>query len=327
MQQVIIKERLLIAKHFGKKLTAKKGEVRKEGFSLLRANLFVYINSLHISMSSVKLSLLEMCGITFSQKNLNRNQCTNPEHQAYDGYHPFFNNNNVCRQYFKKIVDDTSESSERRVEVIKYQNILSRVTCNNSHKNTMFHTTGLPNATCWDLQENEWSVRLMHCMLMYLPDHVHPRCTIEEGSTFEDLQSVYSRSQSCGKMFLFQGAPDIIVTTRRRPTIAKLLRSQCGQQLDCEQNLDPQDTEQSGQQFSYSEQSLLDPQDIEEEEDGIISLSESLCSGVMSEESSVDVDKMDDDDDSDSEDDTSIEVCKAPVPVHDLTRLPEKLGQ
>ena len=47
-------------------------------------------------------------------------------------------------------------------------------------------------------------------------------------------------------MFLFQGAPNIIVTTRWRPTIA-------------EQNLNPQDTEQSGQQFDdFQKVSLSD---------------------------------------------------------------------
>jgi len=70
----------------------------------------------------------------------------NPEQHAHDGYHPFFNDNNVCCDYTNEIVGDTSESSEIKEQVKEYHSILSKVTCNNSHKNTMFHTTTLPNA-------------------------------------------------------------------------------------------------------------------------------------------------------------------------------------
>lgn len=66
IQKAIAKECSLIAQYFGKTLTACKGETCKEGFSLLSTNSFVYINSFHILMSSVTLSMLEMCEIAFS---------------------------------------------------------------------------------------------------------------------------------------------------------------------------------------------------------------------------------------------------------------------
>jgi len=155
-------------------------------------------------------------------------------------------------------------------------------------------------------------------MLMYLPDHAHPW---KRGILLRIYNQFTQGLKPVVKCFFFKRHWTYCYN-KTEAYNSQAASSQCGQQLgNCEQNLDPQDTEHSSQQFNNSEQS---PQDTEE--DSIISLSESLCSGVTSEESSVYVDKMDDDD-SDSVDDTSIEVCKAPVPVHDLTRLPEKLEQ
>ena len=73
---------------------------------------------------------------------------------------------------------------------------------------------------------------------------------MEEGNTFEDIQSVYSRSQACSKMSLFQG----------HRTYCYNITEAYNSQAALKSMQSTQDTEQPGQQFNNSEQSLLDPQ-------------------------------------------------------------------
>jgi len=119
-------------------------------------------------------------------------------------------------------------------------------------------------------------------------------------------------------MYIFRGAPDIIITSHNKPEIIKSI------QPNMIKSVQPNMIEQTQpnllpMQEKFSSILTLDSQDMD------ISQSASPCSD-WSDDSIVDVEGIDEDI-NDSEEDASIEVCRASLTLHDVTRLPEKLGQ
>lgn len=98
---------------------------------------------------------------------------------------------------------------DRTIEVQRYQHELAQAVQNKSHRYTCYHTNALPMTTSWDLEENEWTVRLSQCLPKYLPKNTNLNFSFRDGHIFKDYQAMYSET-NFASMYLFQGAPDII---------------------------------------------------------------------------------------------------------------------
>ena len=103
---------------------------------------------------------------------------------------------------------------ERKEEVAGYKRELDRVIREEDHVDTCFHCNGFTTTTGWALPEDDWTRRLYHCLPKYLPSNSKMRLTYLEGKYFGALQSSYSKV-SCARMYLFQGAPDVILTVKK----------------------------------------------------------------------------------------------------------------
>lgn len=82
------------------------------------------------------------------------------------------------------------------------------------HFDTCFHCDGLPTTTGWALPEDSWTIRLYHSLPRYLPKGSILRLTYPKGKEFTTFQSCYSKV-ACARMFLFHGAPDMILTAKK----------------------------------------------------------------------------------------------------------------
>ena len=103
---------------------------------------------------------------------------------------------------------------QRISEVVQYQEQLRMAMATKRHKNTRFHTNALPTTRSWDLDENEWTEQLGHCLPMYFPQNLSLSCSYKDGQIFKDYQVLYSET-TFSRMYMFHGAPDMILSYHR----------------------------------------------------------------------------------------------------------------
>lgn len=223
MRKAINEDRLLLKTQLSSILKEAKKKAQVEGFAKVTPGLYVYGTHLYIPMPKMTLSFLQNCGVNLGKITTGKvTECKVAQHGAHDGYYSFFNDNVTCLQYFTDIMTNSSVSVDRKEEVKKYRNNLLEAAKSNTHQNTIFHTDSLPYSSSWDLEEPEWTIRLNYYISLYLPD-VTSKCTMRSGQHFEDYQSVYSHSLY-SSMYIFRGAPDIIITSHNKPEIIKSIQ-------------------------------------------------------------------------------------------------------
>ena len=155
---MITEEDGLLKKAFHR-VMKKQGSMQE--FVLVHPGLFVYCCDAYIPMSSVTLTSLQRCGITFEFPTLGELEpCLNESYGFHDGYLPFFNDNNSLLCIYQKILQSPTEEDSRKMEVLNFQQSLNRVMRYKAHKSSAFHTNSLPTTMSWDLEENEWTIRL-----------------------------------------------------------------------------------------------------------------------------------------------------------------------
>lgn len=106
---------------------------------------------------------------------------------------------------------------EYKVEIGNYLTTLNRLLTQGLprvHKYTIYHSNGIPNARSWEMTENEWTCRLAYRLPKYLPCDYLSYYSGDDGPRFDDLQWSYSTIK-LSDMYIFQGAPDIILRKRK----------------------------------------------------------------------------------------------------------------
>ena len=212
MCKVIEEEEEVLKKTFNRLLKKTNSPIE---FVQVKPGLFLYCYNIHIPMSSVTLTLLQRCGMKFEGPLLGELEpCSITHHGYHDGYLPFFNDNNSLTHIYQRILHDTSGEAWRKEEVIEYYQLLSRVMRTKMHRSTRFHTNALPTTTSWEMGEDEWTMILSKSLERYLPENVTLNCCCKDGLIFKDYQAIYSET-TFGGMYLFQGAPDMILSSHR----------------------------------------------------------------------------------------------------------------
>ena len=189
-------------------------KTRRE-FVKVQPGYYFYCSNMYIIMSKVTLTQLQECGVKIDWVKMESlEECKNENHCEHDGFLPFFYDNNSLLRCYDKILQKDLESQQRKKEVQGYRETLIKAVRMKMHRDTCFYTNGLPDTTSWDLEENEWTCRLFHCLKRYLPETTSVHCSFGKGQMFADYQSLYSGTNFSG-MYLFQGAPDLIATTHK----------------------------------------------------------------------------------------------------------------
>lgn len=126
------------------------------------------------------------------------------------------------KRHFSNLYTSATTSGEHDREEIKvYMKKLTKLLTEELprvHQHTMFHCKGRPTARSWEITENEWTCRLAYCLPQYLPCGFISSYSGEEGQQFDDLQWSYSGIK-LADMYIFQGAPDIILSKRKTPEL------------------------------------------------------------------------------------------------------------
>ena len=168
-------------------------------------------------MSDVTVSQLMECGILISVRHTEQElfKCTIEAHRDHVGLEPFFKDNIFLKQFYSDLCNCTD--GEYKVEVDNYLTTLNRILTQGLprvYKYTIYHSNGIPEARSWQMTENEWTCRLAHCLPKYLPCDYLSSYSGDDGPQFDDLQWSYS-SIKLSDMYIFQGAPDIILSKRK----------------------------------------------------------------------------------------------------------------
>ena len=103
-----------------------------------------------------------------------------------------FCDNRALGFVYNEITEDEHEDAQRKVEVSRYQSELLKTCMAQQHKYTCFHADRAPYTRSFDLEENEWTVKLFYSLPQYLPKNVALDCTYNKGSVFEDYQFQHS---------------------------------------------------------------------------------------------------------------------------------------
>lgn len=211
---VIEKERKSMEKNFTKFFKNKKLEPH---FFKVTELLWIFCHGYYIKMSDVTVSLLMECGISISVHHAEEElfKCTIKSHKDHVGLEPFFKDNIFLKQYFSNLYNCTD--GEYKVEIGSYLTTLNKILTQGLprvHKYTIYHSNGIPNARSWEMTENEWTCRLSYCLPKYLPCGYLSSYTGDDGQQFDDLQWSYSTIK-LSDMYIFQGAPDIILSKRK----------------------------------------------------------------------------------------------------------------
>ena len=111
-------------------------------------------------------------------------ECAIPAHKYYDGLLPFFMDNQALQFTYDTIIEKEMDP-QRKADVSKYKAELAEVCNSHQHKDTYFHSEGAPFANSSSLMEDEWTVRLFHCVKPYVPKNVTLECTYSKGPVFK----------------------------------------------------------------------------------------------------------------------------------------------
>ena len=213
---VIEKERKMIDKYFAKVLKNKKSEPH---FFKVNQLLWIFCHGFYVKMSDVTVSQLMECGLSISAHHTERElfSCNMASHGGHIGLEPFFKDNIFLKQFYSDLYNRGDIDEEYKAEVGRYLATLNRILTQGLprvHKNTIYHSNGIPGARSWEMTENEWTCRLAYCLPTYLPADYLSSYSGDDGPQFDVLQWSYSDIK-LPDMYLFQGAPDIILSKRK----------------------------------------------------------------------------------------------------------------
>ena len=181
-------------------------------FRLIANDVWLYYYPGYVKMSSVTLTQVLDCGIISDATEMESATCTCSTHDELQSY--FYDNPRLLQIFRLQLQSATNDVRFRSLcKIIEtLEGILNH---SEPHQSTPFETPSVPGLSSLMFQEDDWTKRLCNSIPYCLKSVEKVKYSSREGTRFDLLQHQYSSTFVTGH-YLFQGAPDAIISYKRK---------------------------------------------------------------------------------------------------------------